>query len=112
MIEYCYDNCTYVLFLSSGYEYREDECVSSMLEKAVQQMHRFAGSLQTIEYEYDICKIYLERFGSFPSCGSIEQPFDQRCKDKFVEIFPNRYSACPATGCPSWLKLKCSFFRS
>ena len=58
-----------------------------MIGKSVQQMHRFAGLLQTIEYGFRICSTYFERFGSFPIGGEVKGIFKDRCETIFAEMF-------------------------
>jgi hypothetical protein len=50
-------------------------------------MHRYAGLIQTIEYGFQICSTYVDRFEAFPLCGSINQSFIDQCRIIFIEIF-------------------------
>ncbi|CAF1513694.1 unnamed protein product, partial [Rotaria sordida] len=70
-----------------SYECREDALLSSLLGKSVQHVHRYAAFLQTIEFGYDLCSIYADRFKEFPLCGSIDELFVERIEGIFREVF-------------------------
>jgi len=78
--------CQSIVF-SAGYECREDACLSSLLGKSVQHVQRYAAFLQTIEYGFEICSIYSDRFREFPLNGKIDELFIERCQEIFNEIF-------------------------
>ncbi len=56
----------------------------------MQHVHRYAGILQTIEYGFDICTVYLERYKEFPACGNVTELFSERCQGIFNEIFSDQ----------------------
>ncbi|CAF1529775.1 unnamed protein product, partial [Rotaria sordida] len=75
------------MVVEKSYECREDALLSSLLGKSVQHVHRYAAFLQTIEFGYDLCSIYADRFKEFPLCGSIDELFVERIEGIFREVF-------------------------
>jgi hypothetical protein len=43
--------------------------------------------MQTMEFGYNICTVYLERFKEFPSSGIIDEHFVEHIEQIFNEIF-------------------------
>jgi len=72
---------------STCYASREDASLSALVGQSVQHVHRYAGFLQTIEFGYDMCSLYYDRFKKFLSLGIIDEVFVTRIKGIFNETF-------------------------
>lgn len=72
---------------SLDYEHRGDAALSALLGKSTQHIHRFAAFIQTIEYSYDMCMVYLDRFNEFPPLGKIDDIFIEHLQTIFEEAF-------------------------
>ncbi|CAF1256840.1 unnamed protein product [Adineta ricciae] len=67
--------------------------ISPLLGKSVQQMHQFAGFLQTIEYSYSMCISYSVNFKEFPIDQSVDHVFMELCHAIFNGMFPDQAHA-------------------
>ncbi|CAF4587783.1 unnamed protein product [Rotaria socialis] len=78
---------TLVSRLKSDYDYRQDGLLSCLLGKSVQHAHRFAPFIQTLEYRFDLCVKYSDRFERFPSSGKTGHDFVEHIEGIFQESF-------------------------
>ncbi|CAF3568971.1 unnamed protein product [Rotaria socialis] len=70
-----------------NYDYRQDGLLSCLLGKSVQHAHRFAPFIQTLEYRFDLCVKYSDRFERFPSSGKTGHDFVEHIEGIFQESF-------------------------